>query len=229
MPAYRHPSEFIAPYNMRRIFKMRDPYAVLLARHWARDLATVECVLMGLSLFVLMFGISWNQYPPWQQQHGDDYLPSPQADDITVGGIHLTGQVHFRSQFDWAMFALIPWVHKGLLIFLDVLAITCSCQGNCIASCFHRQLWCCDETGILKTMGVCSAMSSVTTALSIAGTTVVLLIKWKGAMSSGDVTSTLLFMTIYGLATVLLMYLRTSAALKAFTAHQVLVEEVIDV
>lgn len=79
-------------------------------------------------------------------------------------------------------------------------------------------------------MGVCTGLSTFTTGLGVAGTSLVLLAKWSHALiGSASINSTLLFMTVYGIASVLLMYLRTSATLKAYGAHQVLSEEIVDV
>jgi len=208
---------------------MRDPYAVLIARHWARDMAILETVLAMMCLFVLT-SISWSKAPPWDKSsEPDDYLNDDDA--VTVGGVRLNGQVHFNDSASWAMFAIIPWVHKGLLIFFDIFAVFCSCHGSWIAACGRHQVLCCDERGIFRVMGACMGASALFTAVGVLLTSLILLNKWRRALftSDGEVKAILLFMTVYGVATIILLILRASAAVKAFTARTVLQEEVVTV
>ena len=86
----------IIPYKLRRLYKMRDPYPVLVARNWARDMAAVECLLFTLSLFALA------SLRVKSNNNADDYLPRENGDDhILVGGVDITGGVTLSPQVNY--------------------------------------------------------------------------------------------------------------------------------
>lgn len=77
-------------------------------------------------------------------------------------------------------------------------------------------------------MGCCSAMSVSFTCISLAGTAVMLLIKWKRQLKD-EIRSSLLVMSLYAFIAFILLCLRISTTLKAFRAATALKEEVITV
>jgi hypothetical protein len=129
---------------------------------------------------------------------------------------------------DWASFALAPFVYKGMLMFLEVLAVICACAGACLASCCHFKCWKLDELGVLKALGYCTAASVGVTFLSLAFTAVMLQAKWTRALDS-EIRGSLLVMSMYALFAALLLCLRVATTFKAFKATTALAEEVITV
>jgi hypothetical protein len=73
----------IIPFKMRRLFKMRDPYPVVVARNWARDMSMLECVLVLLCLFVIA---SLRTTP---DNSGDDVIGDD--DQLVLQGVEVTG------------------------------------------------------------------------------------------------------------------------------------------
>jgi hypothetical protein len=208
----------IIPYKMRRLFKMRDPYPVIIARNWARDMAVIECVLCFGCLITL---VSLTTNP----SNGDDDVLKDD-DSIKLAGVDITGQIGLSSNFQWAGFALIPFIYKGLIVFIEMLAVMCACNGSCIAACSHFKFGHLDEHGILRTLGCCSAMSVAATCISLAFTAVMLLVKWRRQLKS-EISSSLLVMSLYALVAVILLFLRMSTTMKAFRGATALKEEVI--
>lgn len=80
-------------------------------------------------------------------------------------------------------------------------------------------------------MGCCTSASAICTTIGALLTTVTLFFKWKRALFStnGEINSTLMFMSLYGVLTLILLGLRASAARRAFHARTVLQEEVMAV
>jgi len=81
----------VMPFQMRRMFKMRDPYPVILARNWSRDMATLECLLFaGCVIVVASLTLAG----------GDDAVEELLKDDdsIKVLGTDLTGEVTLKKQ-----------------------------------------------------------------------------------------------------------------------------------
>mmetsp|Transcript_28696 Transcript_28696/g.33886 ORF Transcript_28696/g.33886 Transcript_28696/m.33886 type:complete len:230 (+) Transcript_28696:73-762(+) len=210
----------IIPYKMRRLFKMRDPYPVIIARNWARDMAVIECILCFGCLVTL---VSLTSSSGGQT---DDVLKDD--DSIKIAGVDVTGQVTISNNFKWAGFALMPFVYKGLLIFIEILAVMCACNSACMAACCHFKFWNFEEYGILRTLGCCSAMSVTATCISIAFSSIMLLVKWRRQLKS-EIQSSLLVMSLYAFLSVVLLFLRISTTLKAFRATTALKEEVITV
>ena len=79
----------IIPYKLRRMFKMRDPYPVIIARNWALDMAAVECILC-VGCLIAIGSLSFTTADT------DDLLKDD--DNIVVLGRDLTGGVVLNSQ-----------------------------------------------------------------------------------------------------------------------------------
>mmetsp|Transcript_26687 Transcript_26687/g.54650 ORF Transcript_26687/g.54650 Transcript_26687/m.54650 type:complete len:228 (-) Transcript_26687:284-967(-) len=207
----------IIPYKLRRMFKMRDPYPVILARGWARDMAAVECILC-VGCLIAIASLSFTT------ADSDDLLKDD--DNMVVLGRDLTGGVVLNSRMRWATFALGPFLYKGALAFLEILAVACACVGACMATFCHFKFWKIEELGILKSLGYCTAVSATATCVSLALTAVSLLLKWRRALSN-EIRGSLLVMSLYGIAAVVLLCLRVSTAHKAFRAATALREEIV--
>ena len=83
----------IIPYKLRRIFKMRDPYPVLVARNWGRDMAVLECVLFAGCMFVLA-SVTFRG----MDDAVDPVDLSKDDDNIKVLGVELTGEVTLNKK-----------------------------------------------------------------------------------------------------------------------------------
>jgi hypothetical protein len=185
------------------VFQMRDPYSVLVARNWARDMAGLEGLLcLGVLFFfacVTFFGGTTS---------GDDPLVADD-DDFTVAGVALTGHVALRGSsadggsgddesrsLAWADFAVAPFAAKGLLLLLEVSAVGCACAGACLASCCHFKCGSLREVDLLAALGWCSGCSALATAASLAFTAVCLLYKWERALGASEIRGALLVMSM---------------------------------
>jgi len=206
----------IAPYRMRRMFKMRDPYPVIVARNWARDMAFVECLLC-FGCAVSIAAVTYGTISKDNLIEDDDHL--------TIGGVEVTGRLKLSESFLWADYALAPFLYKGLLVGLEVAAVACACQGACLVTCCHLKCWHLDELGILQTLGRCNSCSVAATTLSVALTTLILLVKWQRALEK-EINGSLLVMSVYAILLLVLLCLRASTMVKAFRATAALQEEV---
>jgi len=215
----------IIPYKMRRMFKMRDPYPVLVARNWARDMAAIECLLFIGCLIVLATMGFTNQ---------DATVAEKDDDSINVLGVDITGQIGLKEEYSRAQSLLLPFMYKGLLMFVEILAVMCACMGACMASCCHFKFLALDEISIMRTLGYCTGASVLATAMGIFFTTITLMPKWKRALADDDTTESgvrgsLLVMSMYGFFAAVLLCLRLSTTLKARRASTALREEVLAV
>lgn len=147
-------------------------------------------------------------------------------DHFYISGVEVTGSLKISESFRWADYALAPFLSKGLLIGLEMLAVACACQGACLAACCHIKCWHIDELGILKALARCNSCSVLATCLSLATTTLILLVKWQRALRN-EIRGSLLVMSLYGILLLLLLCLRASTTFKAFRATAALQEEVI--
>lgn len=206
----------VVPYKLRRMFKMRDPYPVIIARNWARDMAAIECILCAGCMFAIA-SLSLTTADT------DDLLKDD--DSIVVANRDLTGGVVLSSRMKWANFVLGPFLYKGALAFLEIFAVACACTGACMASCCQFKFWKLEEQGILKSLGYCTAMSAGATCVSLVFTALTLLIKWRRALSN-EIRGSLLVMSLYGIVAVVLLCLRISTTHKAFRATTALTEEI---
>jgi hypothetical protein len=81
----------IEAFRLRRMFKMRDPYPVILARNWSRDMATLECLLFAGCLIVLASVTLTDSTDAVAELLKDD-------DSINVLGTDLTGEVTLKQE-----------------------------------------------------------------------------------------------------------------------------------
>lgn len=178
------------------LLQIRDPYPVLVARNWARDMAGLEtCLCLGVLFFLacvkFISGDSGDVASSSEPLVEDD-------DDFTVAGVGLTSHVALRasSGLEWADVAVAPFAAKGLLLVLEIGAVACACSGACLACCCHVKCGALQEGDVLTTLGWCSGFSALATAASLVFTALCLLYKWERAMDNNEIGGTLLIMSL---------------------------------
>lgn len=184
---------------------MRDPYPVLVARSWARDVAGLEGVLC---LGVLFF-FACATFVAGDGNSSSDSPLVADDDDFTVAGVALTGHVALRGSrssanddgggsrsLAWADVVVAPFAAKGLLLLLEAGAVGCACAGACLASCCHFKCGALQEGDLLAALGWCSGCSALATAASLFFTAFCLLYKWERALGASDIRGTLLVMSM---------------------------------
>ena len=87
---------------------MRDPYPVLVARNWARDMAAIECLLFIGCLIVLATMGFTNQ---------DATVAEKDDDSINVLGVDLTGQIGLKEEYVWAYIVCIHYFSLLLIVW----------------------------------------------------------------------------------------------------------------